>query len=250
LSKLEDIIVKKSAAEFRRKHGLSSAESINLYSLLLDLNVLTVFLPLKGVSGMAAKLDSSRFILINANHAIGRQNFTLCHELYHLFIQENFVHQYCNTGLFDRKNPVEFKADLFASHLLIPEEGVERLLPEDELTQKKPISLATMLELSQYFGCSFSALRVRLQDMGFHGFKKEDNLYKSFSKDISKKATEYGYDTALYKSGNYNKVIGDYGVLARQYYEQDKISESRYAELMNDIFVNIYTPQSDEQFTE
>jgi Zn-dependent peptidase ImmA (M78 family) len=250
LSKIEDIIAKKFAAEFRRTHGLSAAESLNLDSLLLDLNVLTVFLPLKGISGMAAKIGGNNFVLVNANHAIARQNFTICHEIYHLFVQENFVSQICNTGTFDKRDKIEYQADLFASHLLVPEDGIERLLLEEELIHEKPISLASMLKLSQYFGCSFSSLMMRLSNLGYNGFKKNEELNKSYGKDIGKKAAEHGYDTSIYKSGNYNKVIGDYGVLARNFYDSDRISESRYAELMNDIFVNIYTPQLDAQQNE
>jgi Zn-dependent peptidase ImmA (M78 family) len=90
-----DILAKKDAAEFRRAHGLSAAEAINLDSLLLQLNIVTVFLPLQGVSGMAVKMTKkdkvNRFILVNAYHSIGRQNFTICHELYHLFVQKDFM---------------------------------------------------------------------------------------------------------------------------------------------------------------
>ena len=249
--KSEEILAKKEAAEFRRAHGLSAAESLHLENLLLDLNILTVFLPLKGISGMALKVvngDSiNRFILVNSNHPIGRQNFTICHELYHLFIQKNFTSQICQTGTFNRKDLDEYRADLFASHLLIPEDGIERMLNEVELTRKSSISLASVLKLSQYFACSNTALMIRLDGLGYDGFRKNETLQKEYSKEIQKKAIEHGYDIAIYKSGNLNKVIGDYGVLARRHFEDNNISESRYAELMYDIFVNIYNlPNTDD----
>jgi Zn-dependent peptidase ImmA (M78 family) len=245
-----DILAKKDAAEFRRAQGLSAAESVNLESLLLQLNVLTVFLPLQGVSGMALRMINkdkvNRFILVNSNHSIGRQNFTICHELYHLFIQKNFIAQVCQTAMFNKKDENEYRADLFASHFLMPEDGIERLLKEDELTHKEEISLASLLKLEQYFGSSRSAIMTRLSSLGYEGFRKTEKLSKTHGKDIQKKATEYGYDISLYKTGNQQKVIGDYGVLSRQLFERELISESRYAELMQDIFVNIYTPHVDE----
>ena len=39
---------------------------------------------------MLVKQDDVKFMLINANHSIGKQNFSIAHELYHLFVQENF----------------------------------------------------------------------------------------------------------------------------------------------------------------
>jgi Zn-dependent peptidase ImmA (M78 family) len=245
-----DILAKKDAAEFRRAQGLSAAEAVNLESLLLQLNVVTVFLPLQGVSGMAVKMTKmdkvNRFILVNAHHSIGRQNFTLCHELYHLFVQKDFTAQVCQTGVFNRKDENEYRADLFASHFLMPEDAIERLLPEDELTHKSEVSLASLLKLEHYFGASRAAIMTRLSSLGYEGFRKTEKLNKLYGKDVQKKAMEYGYDTDIYKVGNLQKVIGDYGVLARGFFENELISESRYAELMQDIFVNIYTSQSDE----
>jgi Zn-dependent peptidase ImmA (M78 family) len=128
----------------------------------------------------------------------------------------------------------------------MPEDAIERLLPEEELTRKVEVSLASLLKLEHYFGASRAAIMTRLSGLGYEGFRKNEKSHKAYSKDIQKKATEYGYDIDIYKVGNNQKVIGDYGVLARKFFENEVISESRYAELMQDIFVNIYTPQTDE----
>ena len=37
----------------------------------------------------------------------------------------------------------------------------------------------------------------------------------------------------LYQSGNQNKIIGKYGSMARQLFDEHKISEGHYLELMN-----------------
>src|SRR5690606_844105 len=95
-------ILEKKAYEFRKNAGLSSEDPIRLKSLLTKLNVLTVYKPLSDrFSGMALKVGDNRFILVNANHSLGKQHFTICHELYHLFIQENFTSMVCDTGRFD-----------------------------------------------------------------------------------------------------------------------------------------------------
>lgn len=247
----ETIFAKQEAIKFRNSCGLGLLEPLNIESLLLRLDVKTVFLPLENVSGMAVKVEKTkqvhRFILVNSNHSIGRQNFTICHELYHLFIQESFTSQLCHTGLFEKKNIEEYKADLFASALLMPEDGVQDILINEEIDVNNKTSLrATILKLEQYFQCSRQAILNKLYFLGYNEFKKGTTLHTEFTKKIMQQAQEYGYDLSLYKSGNHNKVIGDYGKMAKKAFDTDKISESHYASLMEQIFIDIYAPQEDE----
>ena len=233
------------AIDFRAKCGLSSDEALNIESLLLYLNVITIFKPLSSsISGMAIKLSNSneikRFILINSNHPIGRQNFTICHELYHLFIQTNFQFQMCDTGKFIKNGDFEeYNADHFASYFLIPKNGIFKLIPEKE----ENISLSTIIKIEQYFGCSRSALLVRLEDLGV--ISKETK--EMYSKNVKLSAAKYGYDLGLYNPAHENQSIGDYGQLAKKLFDGEVISESYYATFMGDIGKNIFEfPQNDD----
>ena len=146
--------IERKAKAFRSKHNNNSSGSLHLESLLLQLNVIVSFRTMsEKLSGMAVLLREEneiyRFMLVNSEQNIGRQNFTICHELYHLFIQENFTFQYCNTGKFDEKKDIEeYKADLFASYLLMPTEGIEELIPYKE-TETDSISLSTIIKIEQ-----------------------------------------------------------------------------------------------------
>ena len=73
--KLNKFIIERQVSEFRTDNGLSSSEPITLKSLLLKLNVLTIFRPLsENFSGMCLKDNSGhRFMLINSNQPRGRQ---------------------------------------------------------------------------------------------------------------------------------------------------------------------------------
>ena len=155
--KLNKFIIERQVSEFRTDNGLSSSEPITLKSLLLKLNVLTIFRPLsENFSGMCLKDNSGhRFMLINSNQPRGRQHFTIAHELYHLFIEEKPTPHKCNPGY--SKNKVEQNADMFASSLLMPEAGICQLIPETELNTRN-ISIATILKLEHYFSVSRSAL--------------------------------------------------------------------------------------------
>ena len=77
--KLNKFIIERQVSEFRTDNGLSSSEPITLKSLLLKLNVLTIFRPLsENFSGMCLKDNSGhRFMLINSNQPRGRQHFTI-----------------------------------------------------------------------------------------------------------------------------------------------------------------------------
>lgn len=117
--------LKAHAANFRSRFGYSNTEPIDFKNLLRKLDILTVFYP-SGVdfSGLCINVEDNRFILVNSSQSIGRQNFTICHELYHLFYDTDFTPHKCQTGRFPKKDGSELKADLFASHLLLPEDGI------------------------------------------------------------------------------------------------------------------------------
>lgn len=228
-------IIEKQVSEFRRDNGFSLSEPITLKSLLLRLNILTVFRPLsENFSGMCLKDKSEhRFMLINSNQPQGRQHFTIAHELYHLFIEEKPTPHKCNPGC-GSKNPVEQCADMFASSLLMPETGICQLIPEAEL-KTKDISIATILKLEHYFSVSRSALLYRLLNMGLISENIRSRLAEI---RVKYSAICFGYNTALYESANEGLVIGDFGEKARFLFEQEQISEGHYLELLHKININ------------
>lgn len=231
---MNNLQLEKRANTFREINGLGSNDAIRLKSLLTKLNVIVVFKPLSDkFSGMALKVDENKFMLINSNHTLGKQHFTICHELYHLFIQENFTSMICDTGKFNSKDGEEYNADRFASILLLPELGIKDLIPENE-TSKDKISLKTILRLEQYFSCSRGALLYRLKEL-----KLISNiLYDKFKVNVKKSAVEYGHDLALYNHGNNNLIIGNYGEYAKELYDKEIISESHYLSLLYDLGMN------------
>ena len=232
MAKLDLRTIKLKAAKFRLNNGLSQTEAINLKSLLLKLDVLTLFRPLSdNFSGMCLKDSYGKgYILINSNNPKGRQHFTIAHELYHLFEEGNIVPHKCNPGS-SSKNSSEQNADTFAAMLLMPEEGLWGLTPEHEFKEKN-ISLATILKIEHYYSVSRSALLFRLQNINVLTKQNREMLGK-----LSPVATanDYGYDTSLYFGGNEGLVIGDFGEKARKLFESRKISEGHYLELLSKI---------------
>ena len=225
--------VESQASRFRQFAGLSDSEAVNLRSLLLKLNVLTLFRPMSdSFSGMSLKGNGQLFMLINSNQPRCRQHFTIAHELYHLFIEDNPVPHRCQAG--GKKNESEQCADAFALMFLMPADGVRQMIPEDELKQGK-VSLATALKLGQYFGTSHAAVLNRLSDLNLIGRNEREQLSGI---SVKRACREYGYDTSLYESGNEGRVIGDFGEKARKLFEADKISEGHYLELLHKIGID------------
>ncbi len=218
------------AQKFRTEHDLGATDSINIKSLLRQLNILTVFKPMSDKAyGLSVKSgDNSKFILINSNKTKGRQHFTIAHEIFHLFYDENPTPHLCSI---EGSNKTEQDANYFASALLMPKDGILKLIPDSNILSKN-ITIGIVLKLEQYFGVSRSSMILRLKSIGLIN---EAKLQELQSIPVIESAKQYGYDLSLYKSGNENLVIGDYGEKARTLFENGKISEGHYVELLNRI---------------
>jgi Zn-dependent peptidase ImmA (M78 family) len=235
---MNKIILEKEATLFRQNNGLGSNDPIRLKSLLSKLNLITVFKALDdNFSGMALKVtdnkNTSRFILVNSNHNLGKQHFTICHELYHLFIQQEFKSMICKTGQFNTRDKEEYNADVFASILLLPEQGLKSLIPDNE-TGKDKITLKTILKIEHYYSTSRAALLYRLKELNII----TSISYEKYKVNIKSGAIQYGYPIDLYEPGNKNIVLGNYGEIANELYDKGKISETHYYRLLKDLGMN------------
>lgn len=234
---MSDLLLEKASSIFRSENGLNNADPIRLKSLLQKLNVITIFSPLSdNFSGMALKANSDkRFMLVNSNQSLGKQHFTICHELYHLFIQPDFTSQVCHAGLFNKKaDKNEYNADVFASYLLLPTEGLLENIPNAEIDKKK-ISLKTILYIEHFYSCSRRALLVRLRNLKL--ITSEE--FEVFTRNIRRGALENGYGDGLYRCGNEKTVIGDYGIIAKQLFDNQTVSESHYYSLLADLGIDV-----------
>lgn len=235
---LKERYIEFRANKFREEHGFATAEPVDTYKLLTRLNVITVFKEMsENFSGMAVKNNIGKFMMVNSSDILARQHFTIGHELYHLFIQENFKNRICRVGTFDKKDREEYNADWFASYLLMPEDGIFELLPKEELSVNK-ISLNTIVKMEQYFGVSRSALLNRLMFIDLITKAKKDELRDSGN--IKKSALLMGYSNQLYENiGNANRVIGDYGERAKKLFDKELVSETDFYGLMLDIGIDL-----------
>lgn len=223
------------ADKTRVKCRFSSTEPINAKTLLRRLNILAMYRPLSEKScGLSLKTSDGKhlFMLINSNITRGRQHFTIAHEIFHLLYEEHPTPHFCNEP--SSKETSEKNADMFASCLLLPRQGVLDACSQDEIISQS-VSMETVLKIEQFYGVSHQAAVYRLKGLGLI---PKTLLPKLLKVNIKEVAYQYGLDQSLYNTGNRNLVISDFGVKARKLFNEDKISEGHYMELLNLITGN------------
>ena len=233
MKKLSKEAIEQLALKMRLQAGLNPSEPIHAKTLLRKLGVMAMYRPLsEKACGLSMRSVDGRgkFMLINSNNSRGRQHFTICHELFHLYYDEEPKPHICGTPGME-KDPAEINANAFASALLLPQAGVLESIPSEEIMNRH-ITTATMLRVEQLFGVSHQSLCYCLRHLRL---LTEDELLSHLEESmvIQDIATEYGYDLSLYQPGNEGVVIGDFGEKARLIYEQERISEGHYVELLN-----------------
>lgn len=220
------------AQKKRDELGIGTDEPVNMKTVMRQLNIMAIYRPLsEKLFGLSLKSNKGedKFILINSNSTRGRQHFTIAHELYHLFYDDNPKVHFCEIE--NNKEQSERSANMFASAFLMPRKGIISKISATEITQKE-VTLETAIGLGQLFGVSHSTLLVRLKELNVITAQCADKLREI---SIRTEAALRGFDLSLYSPGNHGLVIGDFGTKARRLYDKEKISEGHYKELLNII---------------
>lgn len=101
------------------------------------------------LSGFYIKKDKFPFIFVNTAHSLGRQNFSLWHEVYH-------HHMNHDNGIsdFNTKSIEEREAEIFAGCIMLPDDEVEKLAVNK-------IDAEYIAQVSCRYQMSFNAVVVR-----------------------------------------------------------------------------------------
>lgn len=240
-----DSQLEEKAREFRSKLNLTDSERFIPDVALRKLEVLTVFRPFaSNFSGLAVKKLFNgveyKAIYINTSQTLGKQNFTICHELYHLFIQKVFTSRVCFTSRFDiYGDPEEYNADVFAANLLMPRAGIYNVLGIQP-SGHRTITRDDLLELELEFGCSRKALLTRLKILGLISRKKYNEWFEA---GAFNHARSMGYSLGLYEKTKANYIIGGYFNKAYDLLQGGLISESHFRQLLKEAEIDIPNDQ-------
>ncbi|GBC98736.1 hypothetical protein HRbin17_01250 [bacterium HR17] len=163
---------RQAARAERERLGLDDDPAPNLADILETHGIPVIRLPMTyEVSGaMAYDAEMGGFILVNAQKPPTHQLWTVAHEYGHLlkdrqqgFNLPEMVRETDGEG--DAKRVwIEVFANRFATHFLMPEETVRRLV---ESVGSKPLTAWRLIELRRTFGVSYAALLYRLKELDY-----------------------------------------------------------------------------------
>lgn len=77
------------------------------------------------LSGFTTTIDNKSMIVVNSNHPLGRQNYSIWHEIYHWYAKDGQEVSLMGNVEY---NETEFKAEAFASEILLEKKALEREL--------------------------------------------------------------------------------------------------------------------------
>ncbi len=227
---MSEIKARQLAIDTRLKLGLQSTEHFDVYRAVSSLGITCIKRPLESsISGATLKTNKVKVILVNSSKTLGHQNFTVAHEIYHCLYDENLVSRACKTESFDRVSDSEQVADLFATHLLMPEDAIFNQLRLRKKLDVK-LTLADIINLEQFFGVSRKAMCWRLEDLKLITRDENDRCCVN----VIQGARLLGKNTDLYKSTDDKAIISDYAEKASEALQKNLITESRYEEILAD----------------
>jgi Zn-dependent peptidase ImmA (M78 family) len=222
----------KQRGEFR----VGEYAPIDFDSILLLQNDITLLsLPMGDkVCAICAKDDYNKVIAVNSKHTLGRQRYSLAHEIYHLYVQRDFSFSICIEN--DKKPKIEKQADLFASHFLMPRKAMfwffEKMLNYSLEEIDKLINLEDVIRLEQYYKISHTALLWRLRNERIIN----ESQFNDFKDDVMRIAKALGFSPDLYLAPNRDsKANGKYVRLAEKLHDLSIISDRDYTEYLVDV---------------
>lgn len=240
------------AAVLRKQLGEDDSSPVDVFSLVQELEGLTlVYYPMgEKLSGMCIKgQEGNNLIAINSAMTIGRQRFSMAHELYHLFF-DNCMMSVCGKRLNYGKE-VERSADMFASYFLMPEaaliEFAGRIIENrhcDDFSRcsgakfdvETQLTLDDVIRIEQYFGISHQAAVYRLMHTSYLSSEEGTRL---LNMSVRRRAEALGYSPALYLPLPAERQYMTYGHYIKQserLMERGLVSYGKYEELLLDAF--------------
>ena len=222
------------ALKARKEIGLSLGLNETLLRKNLEDKGYFLFYYPFGESGISGALFSSvhaRILVVNSSKSIGRQNFTVAHELGHIYLH--------NTDSLveisgDESSTKEREADNFASMFLMPANDVSSMIQTNGGIEFDAVEV---MEISQIFRMSYKATLKRLTEV----FGRKAIPLTLWDKKPLQLAEMLNMDKRLYEpSGEKYWSNTKYVSTAFKALERERISFSRFLELMKDIGLNGY----------
>lgn len=221
------------AERLRKQLGEDNHSPVDIFALAQGIEKLTlVYYPMGDtISGMCVKgADGRCTIALNSCMTVGRQRFSLAHEFYHLYYDDNMT-SVCSKKV-GSGSDTEKKADAFAAYFLMPRvalsEKVERLLERHDGN----LNIQDIIRIEQYFGVSHQTAVYQLNNCGFITREELNSLLNTSVRSL---AEAMGYSSDLYRPLPEEKqycTYGHYIEQAEKLLSKEIVSDGKYEELL------------------
>lgn len=231
---MDRLDISTKAQELRERLGEDANSPVDIFSLTNQIEELTLVLYPMGdrISGMCVRDHEIHLIAVNSSMSYGRQRFTLAHELYHLYYDDESGFNVCSKIL-DPNSENEKCANQFASYFLAPYKSLKDLIKK--AAGDGPLLIQHVIALEQYYGMSHLAMFWRLVSEGVLSADKLDD----YTRSIISMAKSLGYDDKLYRPAPaelQRRTYGYYLKQVEQLRQKDLVSFGKIDELLIDAF--------------
>ena len=238
---MDELELMSKASQLRRYLEVDSFAPIDIFAMAHGICGLTMVLYPMGehMSGMCVKGEYGQcLIAVNSLMSLGRQRFSIAHELFHKYYDKN-LKAICAKLINDScGREIEKQADVFASHFLMPQCALDLQINRlSEAHDDGELTIEDIVRIEQHFGISHRAAMIRLKFARCFPKDKFESFYNE--PDIRRIAEGLGFDGALYLPSPESKRYGCYGAyvgMAKTLLDNDLISNGKFEELLLDGF--------------
>ena len=229
---MDNLDLWKRAVSLRKQLGEDATSPIDIFALAYSIDRLSiVYYPMgEHISGICVKGDRNIVIAINSSMTLGRQRFSMAHELNHVFFDDDQLTAICSKKI-GVGSERERQADQFASYLLMPPDALSDMIKRIKKTASDKLSVKDIVRLEQHFSVSRQAILFRL--IGENELTLQEA--EPMRQNVILSAVGLGYDDALYRPTPEDKRYKTYGFYVQQAdaaLEQGLISSGKYEELL------------------
>lgn len=175
----------RAASQVREALQLGAAPISDLPGLLEERFAVDVMLePLpETVAGLCIDLGGRSLLVVDSGAVVGRQRFSLAHELcHHLWREASFEDPLIIDRAGSNKQPAEKRADAFAATLLMPKAGLRQAIAGRQLTDELVVTLMFAFQVS------LQALTYRLLFLGLIDQDQCNRLQEAGPRRLARRA--------------------------------------------------------------
>lgn len=224
---------KARAIEIRNQLGLGQRPVADIFALLEEVGIILFLKPFINSSLSAIFMQDKKnyLVVINTNRTLGHQIFSAAHELSHYFYDKEMLGGMCSINKRNPKLENENLADEFASHFLMPDDGIISIA-EKRKNKDGNLDIYDIIFIQQYFRVSWIAMLKKLKYLGYI-----NNIEDFRNIGIIELIKMFNYDLRLVQRTMDKYVSKKYIELTYKCLENDEISFSKAQEYLNHIGV-------------